>query len=217
MAAPYEPRVNCILADVIKELFSGLDVDTIPEEAKGRKRLDIIVDYGGFRIVIEASYSRNDALKDAKKRIKNGISMASAVIALHYDRKYFEGLSATDEIRRAIMSAEFEAKILTQSGTESDWIKVRVTDFKRLFDEARKLAIAWEDIKNAVESIDNAVSSFVSVLSKLEKEDRSKEALDVFSNRIWQAMYTGKEKSIPNDFLFAQAAVTILMATQRQL
>ncbi|MEM1623785.1 MAG: hypothetical protein QW543_06625 [Sulfolobales archaeon] len=93
------------MASVLSESF-GLDCRA--ERASRRARSDIRCFYNGFRIVIEASYSKSDAEKDANKRVEDGL--ADIAIALHYPERCPD--IPEGELKKRLRESVFNAMIV---------------------------------------------------------------------------------------------------------
>jgi hypothetical protein len=100
----FETKLNTILSTIINE---KLGIQSISEKRQGKGRVDILIFSGGIKIIIEASYSRQDAEHDVSKRVEDGF--ADIGIALHYLEKIPEVNDS--EIKTKLERLKFEAKL----------------------------------------------------------------------------------------------------------
>ncbi len=89
-----------------------------------RSRPDLIGYIDGIKIVIECSYDKLDAQRDARKRIK----YADIVVALHYPKIIAGG---TLKIKSQLQKSSFFIKIIRPySSTNDDWFAVTLGDLE---------------------------------------------------------------------------------------
>jgi len=98
MKLPYENTVNVCLSEIINNIISN-GGRAIPEDQTiGRKRrFDIKIEYRNVEFIIEASFDRRDAVKDAVKRIEEGL-IDTIALAVYYNPKYFSSARTVNEI-----------------------------------------------------------------------------------------------------------------------
>ena len=76
-----------LLNGKLAELLRGQGLDARPERRESGRRMDVVVDVGGARVVLEAeagfsAAKRHEAVKDADARLKQGLT--TVVFAVCY-------------------------------------------------------------------------------------------------------------------------------------
>jgi len=216
----FENRLNVLLS----ELLNQIGVLSYSEQlGKGRK--DIIAYHQGLRIVIEGSYNKLDAERDAKKRIEQlPVDMA---IAVYYPEKLPQTLLET-EIKEKLKIMSFYSKVIVPydiSNTlheflykkkilakpEEEWIKVNLFSLANLIKEASQFIISEEHIKEIEDEIDKFITDFVNILSSHPQSSViSKNINDILFKLYGFSM--GDPDRI-KEVLFAQAGLALLLSS----
>jgi hypothetical protein len=216
----YEEEVNIRIADVLSEEF-GLNCR--PERPSGRRRPDIRCYYRGFNIVIESSYDKNDAERDARRRIEeDGFDIAIALWLKEGDR-YRSDLS-TSELEKVIRSSRFDAAIFIQS-PQSELLKfiagrvraklsagwfvdVDLNFIRDLIMHSIEYLIAEEEVEGAINEVNKKLTDFINVLRNQPES-------------VWQGIYDilyrlyGLQLTEARDaeVIFGQAGLSILLSS----
>jgi hypothetical protein len=216
----HEEEVNIRIADVLSEEF-GLNCR--PERPSGRRRPDIRCYYRGFNIVIESSYDKNDAERDARRRIEeDGFDIAIALWLKEGDR-YRSDLS-TSELEKVIRSSRFDAAIFIQS-PQSELLKfiagrvraklsagwfvdVDLNFIRDLIMHSIEYLIAEEEVEGAINEVNKKLTDFINVLRNQPES-------------VWQGIYDilyrlyGLQLTEARDaeVIFGQAGLSILLSS----
>ena len=75
----FETKLNIYLSRILNE---NLKIESVSETRQGKNRPDILIYYGGIKVIIEGSYSKSDAEIDVQKKINAGFGDVG--LALHY-------------------------------------------------------------------------------------------------------------------------------------
>ncbi|ADB57634.1 N-6 DNA methylase [Archaeoglobus profundus] len=168
----FENRLNVLLSELLNEL----GVISYSEQLGRRVRRDIVVYHQGLRIILEGSYNREDAERDAKRRIEQ--LLADLAIAIHYPRIP----DATDkELKERLKSIRFYAKVIVPvdiSGTlyeflwqkrviakpVEDWIEVNLNLLANLIRESAQFIISEEHVKQVENKVDSFINDWVQLL-----------------------------------------------------
>ena len=67
-----ETKLNIYLSEILN---SKLGIQSISETSRSNKRPDILIYVGGFKIVLEGSYTKKDAEYDVRAKIDGGLVM----------------------------------------------------------------------------------------------------------------------------------------------
>ncbi len=220
MKQAFESRLNIALS----ELLNIGGVSSRPEY-KGVGRKDVLIHYQGLRIVLEGSYDRNDAEKDARHRIEQ--LSADIAIAVHYSSSFPQDL-AESALRNKLLNSDLWIRIILPediSGTiweilhkkkvisqpYAEWLKADLNFIATLIREVAQLLIN----ETALNAIEQRVEAIVDrVIGNLYSHSHS----DVIAEHIYNALYKlygfsiGDPKQI-KEALFAQATLAILLGT----
>ena len=79
MKLAFESKLNILLSELLNQM--GV---TSHSEYLGQGRKDVLIYHQGLAIVLEGSYEKQDAEKDAKKRIEQ--LAADVALAVHYPK-----------------------------------------------------------------------------------------------------------------------------------
>jgi len=139
----------------------------------------VVVYHQGLAIVLEGSYDKQDAEKDAKKRIEQ--LSADVGIAIYYPSVFPQQLSEgqiKDKLRnipltvRVIVPEDISGtlfRILYQKNVIAkpidDWHEISLPVLTTLIQEISQFIISEESIKKAEEEVSNLIQNFVDALS----------------------------------------------------
>lgn len=182
----FEDKANIVLEGILNEKF-GNNVwlaETTEKHAHslkpGRVRPDLTGYVDGIKIVIECSYDANDALHDAKKRIKS----ADIVVALRYPA--LTGKS-NSQILSQLLKSKFQMQVVHPSSARSNrqWISVSMGTLENyLFDLSADLL---KNIDDYVELIKNGADDFARhLLANDPKSETARVILNLFYRHLGQ-------------------------------
>jgi hypothetical protein len=102
----FETKLNIDLSTIFNQ---ELGLSSISETRRGEGRPDILIYLGGLKILIEGSYSKQDAEDDVKSKIDRGF--ADVGIALHYKQSIpdVEDKIVIEQLRKS----KFDIRIFT--------------------------------------------------------------------------------------------------------
>jgi len=219
----HEEEVNIRIADLLNSFSKEFGLDCRPERPSGRRRPDIRCYYRGFNIVIESSYDKRDAERDARRRIEeDGFDIAIALWLKEGDR-YRSDLS-TSELEKVIRSSRFDAALFIPSPQSellkfitgrvraklsADWfVDVDLNFIRDLIMHSIEYLIAEEEVQVALNKVIDGVNDFVQKMS-------------THAQHIWQDIYDilyrlyGLSLTETRDVevVFGQAGLSILLST----
>ena len=217
----FENRLNVLLSELLNEM--GLFSSSEHIGIGGRE--DIIANYQGLRIVLEGSYSKSDAEKDATKRIDQfPIDLA---IAIHYSEKYPQTLSEI-EIKKKLQESDFYAKIIVPidiSNTiheyltekkyivkaQEGWTQVNLSSLSNLIRESAQFIISEQHIKQIEEEVEEFIQLFINLLkTHPNSENLAKQLYEIFFKLYGFSI--GKIEDI-KEIIYAQAGLALLLST----
>lgn len=220
MKLAFENRLNVLLSDLLCQL--GI---ISRAEFLGTGRRDIVVYHQGLAIVLEGSYSRQDAENDAKKRIEQ--LDTDIAIAIHYPSIFPQDLGE-GEIRQKLRECHFPVRVVVSediSGTLfellhkkkiiakpiEDWYGLDLNSLATLIHEAGQFIISEESLRKAEEEVGSLIQSFVNFLTA-HKESKK------IADNLYDVLYKlygfsiGDPKEI-REALFAQSSLAILLGS----
>ena len=221
MKSVFENRLNVLLSELLNEI----GIFSHSEQIGKGGREDIIAYHQGLRIVLEGSYSKSDAEKDATKRIDQfPIDLA---VAIHYSEKYPQDLSEI-KIKKRLKNSVFYVKIIVPvdvsdtmleylhekefiSETRQDWIQVNLSSLANLIKESAQFIISEKHIEEIESEVENFINNFVDLL---KVHPRSNDLANKFYN-IFFELYGFSIGSIEEikEVIFAQAGLALLLST----
>lgn len=221
MKKVFENRLNVLLSSLLNEngVFSS------SEQILIGGRGDIIAYYQGLRIVLEGSYSKSDAQKDAEKRIDQfPIDLA---IAIHYFENYSQTLTER-ELKRKLKESDYFVKVIVPidvtgtitefllkkkyiSEAQEGWTQVNLSSLANLIKESAQFIISEQHIKQIEEEVEDFINSFTKLLQTHPNSDSlANQLYDIFFKLYGFSI--GDIKDIKK-VLFAQAGLAILLST----
>lgn len=215
----YENRLNILLSELLGQL--GIISHS---EILGKGRRDVVVYHQGLTIVLEGSYSKDDAEKDARKRIEQ--LNADVALAVHYVSKISQDTSEY-EIKKWLMGVKFSVKVILPediSGTFfeiwlkkkvvakplEEWHEVDLNSLASLIKEIGQYIISEESVEHTHKEVAELIQRYVSYLSSV------KNSTSIVGN-LYDILYRLYGFSIgdPNaikEAVFAQAVLAILLS-----
>ena len=219
MRLVYENRLNVLLS----ELLNQMGVISHSEQLN-RGRKDIIVYHQGLRLVIEGSYDKTDAERDAEKRMEQ--LSVDAAIAIHYPPTFPQHLTET-EIKKKLRTARFDLKVIVAediSGTlyeyflgkklfikPGEWVNADLTLLSNVIREIGQFIISEKHIREVEKKVEDFINDFVTHLSFLPHSG------EIAGNlyRILHELYgfsIGDPRKI-KEVIFAQAGLALLLSS----
>lgn len=215
----FEEKLNILLS----ELLNQMGVISHAEQL-GHGRRDIVVYHQGLEIVLEGSYSRTDAEKDAKKRI--GQLACDVAIAIHYPKTLFQDLTDS-QIKEKLKKFCFSTKIINPddiagsvsqflfdknaiSEPTSSWQECDLTSLSTLIRQIGQFIISEQHIKE----IETKVNDFIEVfINSLSSDSKSKTIVRNLYNILYKlyGFSIGDPEEI-KEAIFAQAGLAILLS-----
>ena len=216
----HENELNVRMASVLSESF-GLDCRA--ERASRRARSDIRCFYNGFRIVIEASYSKSDAEKDANKRVEDGL--ADIAIALHYPERYPD--IPEGELKKRLRESVFNAMIVVPREVRNlekyvlgktrvakpvgGWFNnIKLGDLVDIIRHSVSYLLEEAEVKQEVEEVKKCISEFTKAANSLQGSDKLREGIAEVLYKLY-----GFEVAEARDaeVMFGQVALSILLSS----
>ncbi|MEM4592791.1 MAG: hypothetical protein QW196_05270 [Sulfolobales archaeon] len=216
----HENELNVRMASVLSESF-GLDCRA--ERASRRARSDIRCFYNGFRIVIEASYSKSDAEKDANKRVEDGL--ADIAIALHYPERYPD--IPEGELKKKLRESVFNAMIVVPREVRNlekyvlgktrvakpvgGWFNnIKLGDLVDIIRHSVSYLLEEAEVEQEVEEVKKCISEFTKAANSLQESDKLREGIAEVLYKLY-----GFEVAEARDaeVMFGQVALSILLSS----
>ena len=213
--------VNVKLAEVLSR---ELGIDARAERLRGRKRPDIRCYYRGLIIGIEASYSRGDAERDARKRVEQGL--ADIAIALWLKERYRD--VPEPELEELVRRSRFDVKVFVSRDAGVDptpyiergvgrraeaatgWFTdIDLPTLKTIVECAVEFLIREEDIGRLVDEVRRRVNDFVNAMRALDSGGSIRRAIYGVLYRLYGLSVA--EAGDP-EIVFGQAALSILLS-----
>lgn len=217
MTKAYEGRLNVLLSELLSQLGIVSRAELIH-----RGRQDVLVYHQGMAVVLEGSYSKQDAQADAQKRIEQ--LSADMAVAVHYPSSFPQDL--TDyELRKQLKTTVFSARPVVLedfSGTlfemlekkvaksVDNWYELDLNGLASLISEVGQFVISEEAIKEAEQDVHSLIEEFVTTLSAHNESQR-------IAGNLYEVLYRlygfsiGKPDTI-KEAVFAQASLAILLS-----
>jgi len=180
MSQAYESRLNVILSQLLEQ--QGI---VSRSEFIGKGRQDVVVYHQGLAIVLEGSYDRLDAEKDARKRIEQ--LSADVGIAVHYpsvfpqeltDAQIKEKLRHTSLAIRVIVPEDISGSLFrilydknVIAKAVDDWHEFPLSVLTTLVQEIVQFVISEESIVKAELEVSDLIQTFVNQLSFHRQSD----------------------------------------------
>lgn len=236
-AKPHEEVLNVCLAKILDRVLGKKSV-VIAERAvpESHKRFDLKIDYRGIEFIIEASYDRVDATRDAKRRVEEGL-IDTVAIALHYDPDKLSSVKTPREIESQLASSELELKVFSLGSDISnslirytsgkiriakertrDWVLARTDEFPQLLDSIVEFLVSEDVFVSLTEEIEHETNGFIRDVT--ETIDRLPKLGEMLTSNLYVALFSssGKDEDaimpdVPKDVILAHTYISMLMAS----
>jgi len=221
----FETRLNVLLARL---LSAELGMRAVSEYYTARDRPDVVIYVNGVKVVLEGSYSKDDAMNDVTDRLENGLGDLG--VALFYKEHY--PANATDsELEQRLRNSAFEVRLvvpvevsesllrylgeqrLEQKWTVgvTGWVEANVVDLAFILNEAVQFILREEEFEKSLKQIERRVGVFVERVKELDINHLiAKKLYDIFY-RLY-GLSVGDYKQIA-ELIYAKAALAILLST----
>ena len=222
----FEGNLNVKLSELLEE--RGIVSRSEFSYSAGRK--DVLVHCHGLDCVLEGSYSKADAEKDAKRRIEQLNS--DIALAIQYDRKLFPQDLGEQEIKKRLSEATFPVKIIIPEDVSEDflgtlfenlyerrivarpavdWHERDLDSLVTLLKEAGQFLMSEQALKDIEEEVKDFVSEFVDFLANHPDSKR-------ITKNLYNVLYNLYEFSIGNpenikEAIFAQSVLAVLLGS----
>jgi len=221
----FETRLNVLLARL---LSAELGMRAVSEYYTARDRPDVVIYVNGVKVVLEGSYSKDDAMNDVTDRLENGLGDLG--VALFYKEHY--PANATDsELEQRLRNSAFEVRLvvpvevsesllrylgeqrLEQKWTVgvTGWVEANVVDLAFILNEAVQFILREEEFEKSLKEIERRVEGLVERVKELDINHLiAKKLYDIFY-RLY-GLSVGDYKQIA-ELIYAKAALAILLST----
>jgi hypothetical protein len=203
-------------------LRNELGIDSRAER-NNKKRPDIMCYHNGLLIGIELSYSKDDAERDAEKRLLE--QLADIEIAV-WIKENFRNIPE-DELDLKIRTSKFDIKILSEVPeslipflearfrkrySSGGWFTdVSLYDFKDFIENSIEYVTKEEKVKKISEEIYNSVIEFVNIVSSYDSKDT---LTRIYCDLLWKLYglsFNGDLKKV-KEIIFGQVALSIILS-----
>jgi len=216
MGRAFETKLNVLLSEILNEKLK-LQSDAETRRGSGR-RPDILIDISGVKIVIEASYSRNDAEADVNKKIEEGYGDIG--VALYY-KESIPDATSEPEIKNILTNSKFEIKIIAKQDLSelnkkrsippTEWSEVDIGELSSILINIKDFLVNETYTTEAINEIEIKTNDFVETMKTLDKDKVMAQKLyDVFYKL--QGLYYGDYKEIA-ELVYAQSFLALLLST----
>jgi hypothetical protein len=216
----FESRLNILLSRLLNQMGVISHSEYL---SQGRK--DILIYHQGLAIVLEGSYDKQDAEKDAKKRIEQ--LAADVAIAIHYPPDEFPQGLTEGELEKRLQCTPLPVRVIVPediSGTlfrllyqknvlakpVEDWYQLDLNSLASLIKEIAQFIISEESIKKAEQDVSNLIQDFVNALAFHPQSE-------AIASNLYDTLYRLYGFSIgdPSEIkeaIFAQATLATLLS-----
>jgi len=218
-----EQVVNAKLAEILSRDF-GLDCRA--ERVKDRRRPDIRCYYRGSMIVIESSYSRGDAERDARGRIEGEQRMADIAMALWIKERFRD--APEPQLYETIRKASYDVRVFASTdigGTllkylerstgrraepATGWFEnLNLPMVKAVIDHSIDFMVNEEDVAEIMKNIETVFNNFIEVLKNLDRRGSIRRSIYDILYKLYGL--TIAEAHDP-DIAFGHTALSILLS-----
>ena len=221
----FETRLNVLLARL---LSAELGMRAVSEYYTARDRPDVVIYVNGVKVVLEGSYSKDDAMNDVTDRLENGLGDLG--VALFY-KEHYPANATESELEQRLRNSAFEVRLvvpvevsesllrylgeqrLEQKWTVgvTGWVEANVVDLAFILNEAVQFILREEEFEKSLKEIERRVGGFVERVKELDINHLiAKKLYDIFY-RLY-GLSVGNYKQIA-ELIYAKAALAILLST----
>jgi hypothetical protein len=221
----FETRLNVLLARL---LSAELGMRAVSEYYTARDRPDVVIYVNGVKVVLEGSYSKDDAMNDVTDRLENGLGDLG--VALFY-KEHYPANATESELEQRLRNSAFEVRLvvpvevsesllrylgeqrLEQKWTVgvTGWVEANVVDLAFILNEAVQFILREEEFEKSLKQIERRVGGFVERVKELDINHLiAKKLYDIFY-RLY-GLSVGDYKQIA-ELIYAKAALAILLST----
>ncbi|MHA1252310.1 MAG: hypothetical protein ACTSRP_20160 [Candidatus Helarchaeota archaeon] len=227
---PHEHTVNVCLAEVLCDIV-GDQRFAIPENPTVRnKRFDVKINHEPFEIVLEASYDKNDAINDAKKRIQESL-IDTISIAVYYDPKLFSNKNTIAEIKNVLKEEKLKIKIFSLGQDISmdlmdyhkniniiteEWIDIKIEELIDLFKSIEEYIVKKDVFQLILNDIEENLKKFLKFFNEYAISGNTRKEL---IKRLYITLFSPKNveniivPDVPNEVIFAHGYISLLLAS----
>ena len=220
MKQAFESRLNILLSELLNQIGVVSHSEYL---SKGRK--DVIIYHQGLAIVLEGSYDRQDAEKDAKHRIEQ--LDADVAIAIHYPQSFAQDLTER-EIKKRLKKSKLPVRIIIPEDISEtlisilmkkdviatpleDWYELDLNSLATLIQEVAQYVISEEVVIQAEKDVNALVDSFVTDLVLHQESEK-------IAENLYQALYRLYGFTIGDpiqikEAIYAQATLALLLGS----
>jgi len=216
----FESRLNILLSELLNErgIISRSEIIST-----GRR--DLVVYHQGLVCVLEGSYSKNDAERDAKLRIEQ--LSADIALAVHYNPEVFHQDLSELEIKKRLSTTSLPVRVIVPEDISetllkvlygknviatplSGWYDLDINSLIVLLQEVGQFILSEEAIKKISSEVDDLINTFVEFLSHHRGSD-------TIARNLYNVLYKlygfsiGKPENI-KEAIFAQSILAILLS-----
>jgi hypothetical protein len=221
LSKAFETRLNVLLARLLSTEFG---LRAMSEHISHRDRPDMLIYVNGIKVILEGSYSRQDAENDIRRRINEGFGDIG--VALYYKRKFPTNLTDAElevELRksifeiRLIVPQDISNTLLTYLTNKkiaskwiTDWMDAKVTDLVQILNEAIQFIISEEDVIQIINNIEQKINDFVESVKSVDQNGHIAKNLYEIFYKLY-GLSVGDYTKI-NELIYAKAALTIFLS-----
>jgi type I restriction-modification system DNA methylase subunit len=220
----FETRLNVLLGRL---LSAKLGMRATSEYFVSRDRPDVIVYINGVKVVLEGSYSKDDAMNDVTERLESGLGDLG--VALFYKEHYPANVTDS-ELEQRLENSTFEARLVVPVDVSetllrylgegrmeqrwivsvTGWVEVSIVDLAFILNEAVQFILREEEFAKSLEEIEQCVGEFVGRVKEVDAQHIvAKRLYDIFY-RLY-GLSVGDYKQIA-ELIYAKAALAILLS-----
>jgi hypothetical protein len=217
----FETKLNTYLSKI---LSLELGIHSTSETRRGKGRPDILIFIGGLKIIIEGSYSRQDAENDVRVKIEKGF--ADLGIELYYKEKIPDAIDA--EVENRLRNSRFDVRIFKSkdiintldyhlhgnrllSLPISGWFEAGIVDLTSYVSKRiSELLTEEESLTKATQEIEMRSDDFVNRLKSVDTTKKISENLYNVFYRL-NGLHFGDYKQIA-ELIYANSFLTLLLS-----
>lgn len=217
MTKAWETKLNIALSELLCQMGIASRGEVL---YKGRQ--DVLVYHQGLAVVLEGSYSKQDAEDDAKKRIEQ--LSADLAIAVHYpsdipqelrESEIKEKLKHANMLAKPIVPEDFSETLFEKLGkgvaiTPDNWLTVDLNGLVELIREVGLFVISEEAVKKTEVAVGDLVDEFVTNLSRHDESASIAQNLHDVLYKLY-GFSIGDPVAI-KEAVFAQAGLAVLLS-----